>query len=161
MTKKDVKSYISRYKGSDEEINDLVEFYEEYEGDMTHLLKTIIGSTDKEIPRYKEIYEGLFKIGELEDCPLFRQTIAKVEALPDEKAEAKAAKKEIKKRKKKEKENAGGDIKDLEKMILAKREDREKGFLSYMKNKYCGKEDEEALPDEEDEPKPKKKPAKK
>ena len=56
-------------------------------------------------------------------------TKSRIKLLPDEKAEAKVEKQKIK-----DKKGSGG-MGDLEKMILAKRDN--KGFIGYMEQKYC------------------------
>ncbi len=38
VTKQDVKTFAERYKHSEEERQDLLEFYEEHEGDVEHIL---------------------------------------------------------------------------------------------------------------------------
>ena len=53
-------------------------------------------------------------------------TKSSIKLLPDEKAEAKVEKQKIK-----DKKSCGG-MGDLEKMILAKRDNTYKGFLGYM-----------------------------
>ena len=64
-------------------------------------------------------------------------TKSRIKLLPDEKAEAKVEKQKIK-----DKKSCGG-MGDLEKMILAKRDNTYKGFLGYMEQKYCQDEPDE------------------
>jgi len=66
ITKEDIKSFTERYKGSDEEAEDLSAFYEEMEGDISKIMQFIMCSTDEDLPRYMEFFENQFKIGLLE-----------------------------------------------------------------------------------------------
>lgn len=137
ISKEDVKSFTERYKGSKEEAEDLLEFFEENEGDMTNILQYIISSTNDEIPRYIKFYEAKIEEGLLEPSKVFDKTKDKVERLPDEVAEAK---KEKQKRKQKM-QNKENSVADLEKMILAKRNNAGGGFLNYLEKKYGADEE--------------------
>ena len=111
---------------------------------MRALLGSIIGSRNEDIPRYKSIYEKLFKEKTLEKNAKWTQTIGKIKPLPDEQKEAQ----KIKQRMDKAKENrakasggakahdAPGSMADLQKMILAKKDNAFGKFLNYMEEKY-------------------------
>jgi len=71
---------------------------------------------------------------------MFLSSKEKIEELPDEKAKAKAAKKELKK--KKASSTAASSMEDLQNMILSKRNNAEAGFLKYMENKFCQEGDD-------------------
>ena len=74
----------------------MIDFYNDYEGDMTGILEHIIASTNESIPRFLEFYEEQFKKGELERTKLFDKTKNKIKLLADEKAEAKKEKQKMK-----------------------------------------------------------------
>ena len=57
INKSDYKSFIANYVGSEEEQNDLIEFYDKYEGDMTGILEHIIASENSSIERFMKFYE--------------------------------------------------------------------------------------------------------
>ena len=57
INKSDYKSFIANYVGSEEEQNDLIEFYDKYEGDMTGILEHIIASENSSIERFMNFYE--------------------------------------------------------------------------------------------------------
>eukprot|EP00351_Strombidinopsis_sp_SopsisLIS2011_P003318 CAMPEP_0116877760 /NCGR_PEP_ID=MMETSP0463-20121206/9503_1 /TAXON_ID=181622 /ORGANISM="Strombidinopsis sp, Strain SopsisLIS2011" /LENGTH=62 /DNA_ID=CAMNT_0004525289 /DNA_START=309 /DNA_END=497 /DNA_ORIENTATION=- len=57
ITKDDFKDYAKRFKGSEEEQEDLLNFYEEKEGDITAILECIIASENSDIPRFVKFYE--------------------------------------------------------------------------------------------------------
>ena len=63
--------------------------------------------------------------------------------LADEKAEALGEAEKIKTAKANKKGANGGSFADLEKMILAKKDNAFGGFMNYMETKYGGAEDEE------------------
>ena len=65
ISKADVKSYAERFKGSAEEQDDLIEFYEEHEGDVTNILQHIICSTNEDLPKYMEFFDAQIKSGNL------------------------------------------------------------------------------------------------
>ena len=57
IEKADYKNYIANYVGSEEEATDLINYYEEFGGDMKGILEHIIASTNDSIPRFLEFYE--------------------------------------------------------------------------------------------------------
>lgn len=118
VTKADYKSFTERYQGSEEESQDLIEFYEEQNGDISKILEFIICSMNEDVPRFVEFYEAKIKSGALKKTPNFEKSKKKIQLLPDERAEAKVEKQKLKQKKEKA---ASGSIGDLEKMILAKR----------------------------------------
>ena len=155
ITKQDYRSFSERYKGSDEEAQDLIEFYEEQNGNVTKILEFIICSTNEDLPRFLEFYETKIKEGILEKTANYEKSKKKIELLPDEKAEAKAEKQKLKAKKEKA---ASGNMADLEKMILAKRQNGFTSFLDNLEKKYCN-EDNQLEEDEDgwvDDNKPKK-----
>lgn len=89
ITKDDVKDYAARYKGSEDEQEDLLDFYEEKEGDLTHILECIIASENTDVPRFVKFYEDQIKLGVIQTTELFETSKGKISELPDEKAEAK------------------------------------------------------------------------
>lgn len=92
LQKADIKSFGERYRCSVEEEEDLLEFYDENEGDLTALLETIILSRNEDIPRFVEFLEKQIQGGFLERYESFDQTKNKIRQLPDERSEAKAEK---------------------------------------------------------------------
>ena len=99
ITKEDFKSFEERYRGSAEEEQDLLEFYEDNEGDLTSILESIMVSRNEDVERFIKFFEAKIKSGELEKTALFDKTKKKIKLLPDEKQEAKKMKKDLKKQK--------------------------------------------------------------
>ena len=120
---------------------------------MTSLLETIICSENSDLERFIKFFEEQIANKSLPHSKLFDKTKNKVKLIPEEKAEAKKAKKELKGKKNKNQGGAVGSMADLEKMILAKRDNGFNGFLGYMTAKYAQaeKEVEEEDDDMEDE----------
>ena len=73
ITKKDYKSFAERYRNSLEEATDLIEFYEEQNGNITKIMEFIMCSTNDDAPRFIEFFEQKIKIGELEEYPSFKK----------------------------------------------------------------------------------------
>jgi DnaJ family protein C protein 9 len=49
LKKEDIKCFSERYKHSEEEQEDLIDFYEEHEGDITGILESIICSNNDDL----------------------------------------------------------------------------------------------------------------
>jgi DnaJ family protein C protein 9 len=92
ITKSDFKSYIDGYRFSETENNDLLEFYEKYDGDMRGLLENIIASENSDVERFIKYYQDQIKAGTLKSTPKFQKTYKQVRLLQDEKVEAKKEK---------------------------------------------------------------------
>ena len=141
LSKQDIRSFADRYKNSSEEQKDLLDYYQTHDGDVKHILQSIICSTNEDVPRFIAFFDEQLAAGHLKRTKRYDATKSKVESLPDEKAEAKQEKKRLKAEKEK-KLGGGGSMADLEKMILAKRDNAFGGFLNYMTEKYGGDEEE-------------------
>ena len=72
ITKSDIKNFEARYKGTADEELDLLEFYEDHEGDMTNILETIILSSNEDIPRFLKFFDKKIEEGELEEMQLYK-----------------------------------------------------------------------------------------
>ena len=101
ITKKDYKSFNERYKNSEEESEDLIDSYEDMEGDISTILQCIMCSDNSDLPRYIAFYEAAIARGDLEETALFSASKTNVVALEDEAAEAKEEKNKLKKKKQK------------------------------------------------------------
>ena len=56
----DINNYQKIYKGSKEEIQDLINYYNQENGNISHILQSIPYAENKDIKRYLAIYEKLF-----------------------------------------------------------------------------------------------------
>ena len=87
--------------------------------------------------RFIQFYESQIASGEIKEFKkTFEKSKLKIESLPDEKQEAKKEKAKMKDKLQAKPDSFG----DLEKMILAKRNNAFGGFLNYMEDKYAKEE---------------------
>jgi len=52
INEEDITAYASTYRNSKEEEKDLIEFYEDHEGDVSKILDYIVLSRNEDIPRF-------------------------------------------------------------------------------------------------------------
>ena len=83
---------------------------------------------NEDIPRFMEFFDLKIQAGILKKTASFDKSRKKIELLPDERAEAKSEKQNLKAKKEKA---TNGNMADLEKMILAKRQN---GLSSFINN---------------------------
>lgn len=114
ITEKDIEDFTLKYKDSEMEREDLINFYKEYNGDMKNLLQFIPLSTNEDIQRLLSIYENLFHEKKLKRNKKFTSTKDKVKSLYDDNPE------EVQKEKDK--------FSDLYSQIIAKKSARENSF---------------------------------
>lgn len=70
----DIEEFSLTYFGSDAEKEDLVEFYMDFNGDLTQLLNYIPLSDESQIPRYLAIFDGLIESEEIPKTKAFSRT---------------------------------------------------------------------------------------
>lgn len=119
ITKDDIDNFAERYIGSEMEREDLINFYNEKDGDIKGLLECIPLSTNEDIDRYLEIYEELFKEKLLIKNKKFLNTKKKIRKIQEDNPE------EVKEEAKK--------LNDLVSMIQAKKRNRA-GYLDVLSN---------------------------
>ncbi len=133
---KDIENFEKKYIGSKEEEEDLINFYNENEGDMKNILEWIPCSKNDDIERYMKIYEKLFKKKTLKKNKKFEETKDKVKLLKEDKEEAKEASETLDK---------------LTKQIMGKKRKRNYNeYLDNLKNKYAKGEQDDGEIDEEE-----------
>ena len=107
ITIEDIERYEKEYRGSKEEEEDLIIYYNEHNGDLRHLLFEIPYSTSKDLERYLNIYEKLFKMKKLIKNSKYEETKNKIKLMKRNKEEKEAKElldkltKQIKERRKK------------------------------------------------------------
>ncbi|OQR95221.1 hypothetical protein ACHHYP_00208 [Achlya hypogyna] len=126
VTEKDIQSFETSYRGSDEEAQDVLNAYQKYKGKMQSILDVIMLSTDNDIDRFAEIIQEAIDADEVPLYPAFnkRPKASKARSKKAE-AEAKAAEELIAKIR----GNAGG--------ALAKRQQGFASILSGLESKYA------------------------
>ncbi|KJP89963.1 hypothetical protein AK88_00419 [Plasmodium fragile] len=71
----DILNYEKKYKNSSDEKEDLIEFYNKYNGNLTHILEYIPFSEESDLPRYIDIYNNLFKSKEIKQTPDYDKSL--------------------------------------------------------------------------------------
>eukprot|EP00828_Plagiopyla_frontata_P008838 TRINITY_DN1447_c0_g1_i3.p2 TRINITY_DN1447_c0_g1~~TRINITY_DN1447_c0_g1_i3.p2 ORF type:complete len:208 (-),score=40.32 TRINITY_DN1447_c0_g1_i3:96-719(-) len=122
----DITNFEAKYKNSQEEIDDLIEFYTKNKGDITLILQEIILSQNSDIDRFLGIYDKLIEEEKIQSFPKYNKTRTSIKLLPDE---SKKAKKSLKKKQE--------NIHSLEQQILSKYSQANPlSFLDRLESKY-------------------------
>jgi len=134
ITPADIEAFEKRYKGSDEEKDDVVEFYNNNQGDVSKVFECILLAEANECQRFIDLFEELVMNGRIESTPQYTKSIKKLPAI---------AKRYIKKYKSEESELPGSS--SMTDLILAVQANREKrggkaaDFLTQLEEKYSNK----------------------
>ena len=88
ITTNDIESYSKKYKKSEEEKMDLIDFYIDNDGDVELILENIPLSENKDIQRFKDFYEQIIKEGIIERTELYEKSKNNIKLLKDESKEA-------------------------------------------------------------------------
>ena len=70
----DIDDFATRYKNSKDEEEDLIDFYENYDGDLTKILEWIPLSENSDVERFVKTYERLIKEKVIKSTKLFKET---------------------------------------------------------------------------------------
>jgi DnaJ family protein C protein 9 len=84
ITTNDIDSFSEKYKNSSMEEEDLINHYNEYEGDVTKLLECIPLSENGDIERFLKIYDDLFKRKILKENKTYKKTRKNIKKLEEE-----------------------------------------------------------------------------
>ena len=87
----DIDSYVNKYVGSKEEEQDLINYYNDNNGDLRRILEWIPCSKNEDVERFIDIYEKLFKEKILKKNQKYEKTknnINLIKEIEDEKEEA-------------------------------------------------------------------------
>jgi len=139
VTMKDIEEFEKKYKESDEEKEDIKKAYLEGEGDMGHILDTVLLCEEDDEERFREIIDDMIKNKEIKKLKGYkklgkadlkkRKLVAETEA-----QEAEEAKREM---------GLDGSDDSLRAMILARQQSRGQqasSFLDGLAAKYGGSE---------------------
>ena len=88
----DINNYQKIYKGSKDEIQDLINYYNQKDGNISHLLQSIPYAENKDIKRYLAIYEKLFTYKKLRKNKNYEESRNKIILMVKNKKEEKEAK---------------------------------------------------------------------
>lgn len=120
ITQKDIEDFTFKYRNSEIEKEDLLDFYLDNMGDLTNILEWIPLSTNEDIPRFLSIFEELIANKSLKRTKLYTSTKNKIKLLEEEDQE------EVEKEKER--------YKDLCSQIIAKKTNRN-NFLENLGTK--------------------------
>ena len=129
ISEQDIVDFAGKYKGSTEEVDDVVNYYEKHAGNVSDLLEWIPLSEPDEVDRFITIIEACIKEKRIKDVPKFRSSISKLR---------KNAEKMAKEQAKFSKDNENKD--DLNQLVLAiqeKRRQANESFLDDLIDKYA------------------------
>lgn len=143
VTEQDIIDYEKKYKGSQEEYNDLKRAYVGHKGDMNRILEHVLFSNPDDEPRLEKIIK---KWIEDEEVPAFEKFLNEPASRKDARKrkyekEAKLAAKESKKRKSTASNESTGE-EDLFKAIQSRQSSRaaqQNNFLDKLAEKYSTK----------------------
>ncbi|XP_030643149.1 dnaJ homolog subfamily C member 9-like [Chanos chanos] len=137
ITVQDIKVFEEKYKGSEEERQDLIRLYEHHYGDMDAIMAAALCCSQEDEPRIQSIIQNAIDAAELTAYPAFTQ-----ESEKKKKARKQRADKERNEAEELQKE-MGLHAEDSLAMLLQKRQkSREQGFNSFLSDleaKYCKK----------------------
>jgi len=139
ITQKDIEKFEKEYKGSADEKEDIKKAYLDGEGNMDHILDSVLLSTVEDEDRFRTIIDQLIK----------DKAVKKFKAYSSEDKNAKKARKRAADREAKEAEKAKAEMglddseDSLKNMILARQQSRGQQATSFLDNlaaKYGGAE---------------------
>ena len=93
----DINNYQKIYKGSKDEIQDLINYYNQKDGNIRHILQSIPYAENKDIKRYLAIFEKLFTYKKLRKNKNYEESRNKIILMVKNKKEEKQAKEIIEK----------------------------------------------------------------
>ncbi|KAM8852294.1 dnaJ homolog subfamily C member 9 [Synchiropus picturatus] len=128
ITVQDIIEFEEKYKGSEEEKQDVLNIYTQHEGDMDAIAESVMCYTQEDEPRIRGIIQAAIDSGEVEAFPAFTQETDK-----KKRTRRKRADRERKEAEQMQKELGLGDKEDsLMMMIQQKQSSREQNFNSFL-----------------------------
>ena len=133
----DIDNFSIKYRGSDMEKEDLINFYNENNGDITLLLESIPLSRNDDVDRLIKVYEDLIKKKKIKKFDLFNKSKSNIKLLDENEDE------------KKEAEDTLNDLRHQIMLNHKKRSDN--NYFDKLTKKYVNCDDEfyEDIDDEE------------
>ncbi|XP_014675752.1 PREDICTED: dnaJ homolog subfamily C member 9-like [Priapulus caudatus] len=138
VSTKDIEDFEEKYKGSEEELEDLKTAYVDYEGDMESILANVLCCTGEDETRFRKLLKKCIQKKELPEFEKFVNEDKQAEKARKRKAKREAA--EAEELAKKLGLRGGGSEADLSALILQKQQSRAAGaedFFSALEAKYA------------------------
>lgn len=158
ITPKMIANFYANYVGSDDESNDLVAYYNKFDGNMEMVFEWMIHESEDDCDRLQKILEGKFADGSLKKTAKYdktkltkRKKATRRKRAAEEAAEAADMLTQIKKK------HRMSEDASLEALLRKRAQEREQlngSFLEALEAKYGGGGNDE---DDEEEEKPRKK----
>jgi DnaJ family protein C protein 9 len=134
----DINKFTTQYKGSSEELEELKQAYINSQGDMDHIIDSVMCATVEDEPRFREILKGLIDEGTLTAYSAF--TLEKKSKQEARKRRAQAEEKEAEQMRKKLGKTEEQSLFSLIQRNQKSRGEQADAFFSYMESKYgCSK----------------------
>jgi len=138
ITLQDIIEFEKKYKGTEEERQDVLQTYEKFKGDMDAIMETVLCCSADDEPRIGSIIKEAIEKKEIEPYPAFTKETTK-----KKKARKQRAEKEKREAEEMQKEmGLGNEDESLTKMIKLRQESRDKNFNNFLTNleeKYAPK----------------------
>ncbi|XP_022054044.1 dnaJ homolog subfamily C member 9 [Acanthochromis polyacanthus] len=138
ITMQDIMEFEKKYKGSDEEREDVIRLYVQHQGDMDAITASALCCSQEDEPRLCSIIRAAIDGGEVTSFPAFTQ-----ESNKKKRARRKRADRERQEAEEMQKEMGLGDEEDsLVMMLKQKQKSREQNFNSFLSDleaKYAKK----------------------
>ncbi|KAF4992430.1 hypothetical protein FGRMN_7175 [Fusarium graminum] len=148
-----IDKFAKKYKGSDEEKGDVLDAYEDCEGDMDALYERVmLSDVLQDDERFREIIDKAIKSKKVPGFPAYTKETKKKRETRTKKARAEATEAEdyakelgvhdklFGEKKGKKKKGKGNSEDDLAALILKRQQDRSESFLDHLAEKYGAKE---------------------
>lgn len=128
ITLQDILEFEKKYKGSDEERQDVIQLYVQHQGDLDTITASTMCCTQEDEPRLCGIIQAAIESGEVQSFPAFTQETTK-----KKRARRKRADREREEAEEMQKEMGLGDGDDsLVMMLKQKQQSREQNFNSFL-----------------------------
>jgi hypothetical protein len=129
ITPQDINDFAKTYPNSEDEQEDLMDFWYDYKGDMSAILECIPISEPCDLIRFFQFYENEIATGEITDfIKTFKRTKKNVREIPDEKDEFEKMQKEE-------------ELLGLQQQIMLRQKQRagaNNDYFSMLEEKYGG-----------------------
>jgi DnaJ family protein C protein 9 len=136
IEKEDIEDFAKKYRYSDEETQDVMNFYTQSKGDVTLMLEHIMLSENEDVDRFIGLIEEKIRNNELKKYKNWEKTKDRIKLLPDESEEVQ--------------KQQEAELKELTSNILAKYH-KQGNFFDALEKKYGGGKSKKSEYDIDDE----------
>lgn len=128
ITVQDIQDFERKYKGSEEEKQDVMQLYEQHQGDMDAIMASALCCSQEDEPRLAELIHAAIRSGEVAAHPAFtkenaRKKRARKHKADEERKEAEEMQREM---------GLGSEDDSLVMMLQQRQKSREQNFNSFL-----------------------------